>query len=195
MGDKLIQTLNDYDKDKEVFNGDIGTVERIDVVEHQVAVRFDDRMVKYDFGELDEVAPAYAVTIHQSPGSEFRAVVIPLARQAHAAAKELDLHGLYSAEFAFSSYSSNSAYFGGWRRSRMALAEPHGFGPQRSAEVQTAGSKTWAKPLKTRDRALVVFIRFRGPRALKDRGGIALPRSQLAPIFRGYIGFMEIHPI
>jgi exodeoxyribonuclease V alpha subunit len=65
MGDKLIQTVNDYDKDKEVFNGDIGTVERIDVVEHQVAVRFDERMVKYDFGELDEVAPAYAVTIHQ----------------------------------------------------------------------------------------------------------------------------------
>jgi exodeoxyribonuclease V alpha subunit len=79
MGDKLLQTENDYDK--EVFNGDIGTVERIDVVEHQVAVRFDDRIVKYDFGELDEVAPAYAVTIHKSQGSEFPAVVIPLATQ------------------------------------------------------------------------------------------------------------------
>jgi len=54
IGDKIIQTENDYDKD--VFNGDIGTVEQIDPVEHQVAVRFDDRMVKYDFGELDEVA-------------------------------------------------------------------------------------------------------------------------------------------
>jgi len=50
-------------------------------VEHQVVVRFDDRMVKYDFGELDEVAPAYAVTIHKSQGSEFPAVVIPLATQ------------------------------------------------------------------------------------------------------------------
>src|SRR6202044_3755653 len=79
MGDKLIQTENDYDK--EVFNGDIGTVERIDGVEHQVVVRFDDRIVKYDFGELDEVAPAYAVTIHKSQGSEFAAVVIPLATQ------------------------------------------------------------------------------------------------------------------
>jgi exodeoxyribonuclease V alpha subunit len=77
--DKVIQTENDYDK--EVFNGDIGTVDRIDVVEHQVVVRFDDRMVKYDFGELDEVAPAYAVTIHKSQGSEFPAVVIPLATQ------------------------------------------------------------------------------------------------------------------
>jgi exodeoxyribonuclease V alpha subunit len=79
IGDKLIQTENDYDK--EVFNGDIGTVERIDVVEHQVVVRFDGRIVKYDFGELDEVAPAYAVTIHKSQGSEFPAVVIPLATQ------------------------------------------------------------------------------------------------------------------
>src|SRR3984957_143200 len=79
IGDKVIQTENDYDK--EVFNGDIGTVERIDAVEHQVGVRFDDRMVKYDFGELDEVASAYAVTIHKSQGSEFPAVVIPLATQ------------------------------------------------------------------------------------------------------------------
>jgi exodeoxyribonuclease V alpha subunit len=78
-GDKIIQTENDYDK--EVFSGDIGTVERIDSVEHQVVVRFDDRMVKYDFEELDEVAPAYAVTIHKSQGSEFPAVGIPLATQ------------------------------------------------------------------------------------------------------------------
>jgi len=77
--DKVIQTENDYDK--EVFNGDIGTVEQIDPVEHQVVVLFDDRMVRYDFGELDEVAPAYAVTIHKSQGSEFPAVVIPLATQ------------------------------------------------------------------------------------------------------------------
>jgi exodeoxyribonuclease V alpha subunit len=77
--DKVIQTENDYDK--EVFNGDFGIVEQIDSVEHQVLVRFDDRLVKYDFGELDEVALAYAVTIHKSQGSEFPAVVIPLATQ------------------------------------------------------------------------------------------------------------------
>jgi exodeoxyribonuclease V alpha subunit len=78
-GDKVIQTENDYDK--EVFNGDIGIVERIDPVEHEVTVRFDERLVKYDFGELDEVALAYAITIHKSQGSEFPAVVIPLATQ------------------------------------------------------------------------------------------------------------------
>jgi len=77
--DKVIQTENDYDKD--VFNGDIGIVERIDAVEQQVAVRFDERLVKYDFGELDEIALAYAITIHKSQGSEFPAVVIPLATQ------------------------------------------------------------------------------------------------------------------
>jgi exodeoxyribonuclease V alpha subunit len=79
--DKVIQTENDYDK--AVFNGDIGTIERIDTVEHQVTIRFDDRVVNYDFGELDEVALAYAVTIHKSQGSEFPAVVIPLATQHH----------------------------------------------------------------------------------------------------------------
>ena len=77
--DKVIQTENDYDK--EVFNGDIGIIERIDPVEHEVTIRFDERLVKYDYGELDEVALAYAITIHKSQGSEFRAVVIPLATQ------------------------------------------------------------------------------------------------------------------
>jgi exodeoxyribonuclease V alpha subunit len=59
----------------------VGIVERVDMVEQQVAIRFDDRIVKYDFGELDEVSLAYAVTIHKSQGSEFPAVVIPLATQ------------------------------------------------------------------------------------------------------------------
>jgi exodeoxyribonuclease V alpha subunit len=77
--DKVIQTENDYDKD--VFNGDVGMIERIDPVEQEVAVRFDERLVKYDFGELDEIALAYAITIHKSQGSEFPAVVIPLATQ------------------------------------------------------------------------------------------------------------------
>jgi exodeoxyribonuclease V alpha subunit len=79
MRDKVIQTENDYDKD--VFNGDIGTIERIDPVEHDVTVRFDERVVKYDFGELDEVSLAYAVSVHKSQGSEFTAVVIPIASQ------------------------------------------------------------------------------------------------------------------
>jgi exodeoxyribonuclease V alpha subunit len=79
--DKVIQTENDYDKD--VFNGDIGQIARIDPVEREVTVRFDQREVVYDFGELDEVALAYATTIHKSQGSEFPVVVFPLAMQQH----------------------------------------------------------------------------------------------------------------
>ena len=77
--DKVIQTENDYDKD--VFNGDIGQVVKIDLVEREVTIRFDQREVVYDFGELDEVSLAYAITIHKSQGSEFPAVVTPLAMQ------------------------------------------------------------------------------------------------------------------
>ena len=79
MRDKVIQTENDYDK--EVFNGDIGQIVKIDPVEGEVTAKFDQREVKYEFGELDELSLAYAITIHKSQGSEFPAVVIPLATQ------------------------------------------------------------------------------------------------------------------
>ena len=77
--DKVIQTENDYEKD--VFNGDIGQIVKIDAAEREVTIQFDQREVIYDFGELDEVSLAYAITIHKSQGSEFPAVVIPLATQ------------------------------------------------------------------------------------------------------------------
>jgi len=64
-----------------VFNGDIGQIVRIDAVEREVTIRFETREVMYDFGELDEVSLAYAITIHKSQGSEFPVVVIPLAIQ------------------------------------------------------------------------------------------------------------------
>jgi len=78
-GDKVIQTENDYDK--EVFNGDIGWITRVDLEKQEVAICFDGREVPYEFGELDEIALAYAITIHKSQGSEFPAVVIPLTTQ------------------------------------------------------------------------------------------------------------------
>lgn len=79
LRDKVIQTENNYDK--EVFNGDIGQVVRIDPDERELAIRFEERDVLYDFNELDEVSLAYAITIHKSQGSEFPAVVVPLAMQ------------------------------------------------------------------------------------------------------------------
>ena len=78
-GDKVIQTVNNYEK--EVFNGDIGRIVEIDVDEGTLKVDYDDRLVEYQFGELDEVSLAYATSIHKSQGSEYTAVVIPLAMQ------------------------------------------------------------------------------------------------------------------
>jgi exodeoxyribonuclease V alpha subunit len=79
LGDKVLQTVNDYKK--EVFNGDIGRIAQIDNEERELTVSFDGRSVVYDFGELDELALAYALTIHKSQGSEYPAVVIPLHTQ------------------------------------------------------------------------------------------------------------------
>lgn len=78
-GDKVIQTVNNYEK--EVFNGDIGRIVEVRQEEGTLTVDFDDRPVQYQFGELDEVALAYATSIHKSQGSEYTAVVIPLAMQ------------------------------------------------------------------------------------------------------------------
>lgn len=77
--DKVIQTENNYDK--AVYNGDIGQISSVDAVEKEVRIRFEDREVTYDFGELDELNLAYATTIHKSQGSEFPVVIIPLAMQ------------------------------------------------------------------------------------------------------------------
>ena len=79
VGDKVIQTVNNYDK--EVFNGDIGTISSIDLEESELLIEFDGRDVKYDISELDEVSLAYATSIHKSQGSEYPAVVIPIATQ------------------------------------------------------------------------------------------------------------------
>jgi len=79
VGDKVMQTANDYDKD--VFNGDIGFVQTVDPEAQEVVIDFDGRLVTFDFGELDEVSPAYATTIHKAQGSEYPAVVIPLTTQ------------------------------------------------------------------------------------------------------------------
>lgn len=80
VGDKVIQTHNNYDK--EVFNGDIGHIVTIDADPVKVHVRYDaDRLVEYEPGELDELQLAYALSIHKSQGSEFPCVIIPVSTQ------------------------------------------------------------------------------------------------------------------
>ena len=64
-----------------MFNGDIGQIVKIDLIEREVVIRYDQREVVYDCGELDEVSLAYAITIHKAQGSEFPCVVTPLAMQ------------------------------------------------------------------------------------------------------------------
>ena len=75
--DKVMQIRNDYDK--EVFNGDIGTVRRVDLEDREITVDFDGREVAYDVTELDELALAYATTIHKAQGSEYPIVVMPFS--------------------------------------------------------------------------------------------------------------------
>jgi exodeoxyribonuclease V alpha subunit len=78
-GDKVMQTRNDYDKD--VFNGDIGLVSDLSLVQHTLSVNFDGRLVHYDWSETDQLRLAYAVSVHKAQGSEFTAVVLPMVTQ------------------------------------------------------------------------------------------------------------------
>ncbi len=77
LRDKVMQIRNDYDK--EVFNGDIGSIVKVDLEERELAVDFDGRQVTYDVTELDELALAYATTIHKAQGSEYPIVVMPFS--------------------------------------------------------------------------------------------------------------------
>jgi exodeoxyribonuclease V alpha subunit len=76
VGDKVMQTKNDYDRD--VFNGDIGSIVSLDIEGRTLEATFDDRTVAYDDTAMDALQLAYATSIHKSQGSEYKAVVIPL---------------------------------------------------------------------------------------------------------------------
>jgi exodeoxyribonuclease V alpha subunit len=79
VNDKVMQIRNNYDK--EVFNGDIGRIASIAWDDREVMIIFDGRQVPYDFSDLDEIQPAYAVSVHKSQGSEYPAVIIPVVTQ------------------------------------------------------------------------------------------------------------------
>jgi exodeoxyribonuclease V alpha subunit len=79
INDKVMQIRNNYEK--EVFNGDLGRIIKIDLEAQEVIIDFDGSQVAYDYSDLDEVVPAYAISIHKSQGSEYPAVVIPILVQ------------------------------------------------------------------------------------------------------------------
>ncbi len=79
VGDKVMQITNNYEKD--IFNGDLGWITRIDPEGHEMVIDFDGRSVTYGFSELDEVIPAYAISVHKSQGSEYPAVIVPVSTQ------------------------------------------------------------------------------------------------------------------
>ena len=79
LGDKVMQTQNNYDKD--VYNGDIGFIRSMDMIEQTLTVDFDGRVVTYDWSEADQLALAYVVSVHKAQGSEFPVVVMPVVTQ------------------------------------------------------------------------------------------------------------------
>ncbi|MFC1554933.1 ATP-dependent RecD-like DNA helicase [candidate division KSB1 bacterium] len=79
VNDKVMQIKNNYNKD--VFNGDIGFIVDIDTVEEVIEIDFDSKRIAYSFDELDQLVHAYAVTVHKSQGSEYKAVILPLTTQ------------------------------------------------------------------------------------------------------------------
>ena len=79
LGDKVMQTQNNYDKD--VYNGDIGFIQSMDVIEQNVSVNFDGRTVTFDWSEADQLSLAYVISVHKAQGSEFPVVVMPIVTQ------------------------------------------------------------------------------------------------------------------
>lgn len=79
VGDKVMQIRNNYDY--EVFNGDIGRIIRADRIQKEVHVKYPEKVVRYDIGDLFELELAYAITTHKSQGSEYRVIVMPLLTQ------------------------------------------------------------------------------------------------------------------
>ncbi|MFL2931209.1 MAG: ATP-dependent RecD-like DNA helicase [bacterium] len=79
VGDKLIQTRNNYEKN--IFNGDIGIIQNCDISNSTIKVLYDSNLIEYSFNELDELTHAFAITVHKSQGSEYPAVIIPLHTQ------------------------------------------------------------------------------------------------------------------
>ncbi len=79
VGDRVIQQKNDHNR--EIFNGDMGVIAAIDLEEQEVTVQFGERLVNYDYGDMNEITLAWSVSVHKAQGSEYPVVVLPLYMQ------------------------------------------------------------------------------------------------------------------
>lgn len=118
VGDKVMQVRNNYDL--EVYNGDIGIVSRVNTKDVSLTVTYDGRDVDYTSGALDDLTLAYAITVHKSQGSEFRAVVLVLTTQHF---KLLQRNLLYTA---ITRARERLVILGSKRALRMAIEDLHG---------------------------------------------------------------------
>lgn len=78
-GDRVMQLRNNYDKD--IFNGDMGLIQSLDLEDQEMIVDIEGKSVTYDFSDLDEITLAYAISVHKSQGSEYPVVVLPMLTQ------------------------------------------------------------------------------------------------------------------
>ena len=126
VGDKVMQLVNDYER--EVFNGEIGYVLRIDLKARVLEVDFEGRVVGYDFEAIESLALAYASTIHRAQGCEYPAVVIPLSSRACPdAGQESHLHRHHPRqETGGADWGEPGAGAGGEQCRRHATADPSG---------------------------------------------------------------------
>lgn len=79
QGDKVMQIVNNYEK--EIYNGDMGFIDHIDFENQEIFVNFDNKIIKYNLHELDELLLSYAITIHKSQGSEYPVVILPITME------------------------------------------------------------------------------------------------------------------
>ena len=79
VSDKVMQIRNNYNKN--IYNGDIGTIKKINFADQNMIINFDFNDIEYDFNDLDEIVLAYAISVHKSQGSEYPVVIIPVTTQ------------------------------------------------------------------------------------------------------------------